>query len=141
MVSFPQKGARVSSVSYLNLTAGIYAPYTSFGNYFVFGNNFNSFSKNKRNNMLLAHALSHMKNPESVRLRSQYLLGLTGALGSNNQPNPSEIFINPAYNSLSFVYGSHLQSAVPTSVTFHDYSIVSNLIFTSSQQQRNFILR
>ena len=88
LISFPHSNAKVVSTKHNLTQKGIYAPFTEFGNYFVFAQNFHSSQANhNKDTMILTHALSHMKNPQSVSKINKWLISATSLFGSNFQPS------------------------------------------------------
>ena len=114
-MSFPHKRASVLSVRKNETQKGIYSPYTSFGNYFIFSSSSNS----QDSMMILVHALSHMANPESVKSRNNVIMGVMSWFRSSHQPSSQEIYANPAYKHMKYLYGTHLMSTVDTLITLH----------------------
>lgn len=86
LVGFPENNLRVTNVVNPVRRKGLFSPYTSYRNYFVYEDGFNPNRTQREPGMILAHSLSQVANPEAKRTVTKLVLWALSYFDANLQP-------------------------------------------------------
>lgn len=107
LVGFPENDPYVATIATQIEKTGQYTPYTDVGNYYIFDSNFTGGEASSNEPMILAHVLSHVRNPVAEFPIARRFVNLMGWLGLNRQPADDEFYLNPLFGDFSFLFGSN----------------------------------
>ena len=110
LISFPHSNLKIIGFRHHERQVGLYQPFTTLGNYFVYGTSFNlNAASHSDQIMILAHSLPNIVNPQSKQTLTGWAVSASSWFNLNVQPSNDDAYTHPVVEHLGFLYGSHLK--------------------------------